>query len=154
MNCKHHYILTNYPDGWALGRCKWCKSVEPFRQYPQYNYLNQVVQTTAEEKRKFLSSIGISIHSSRWEPSEKENLISSVRKIGIHKTAKKFGLSVSTIGLWAKGLSPYKAYSDKYSKEFKLKCIGEYERHQNFYGVAKRMGIPRSTLQRWVKIGI
>jgi transposase-like protein len=154
MNKKHHYILTNYPNGWALGRCKWCKVVEPFRQYPQHNSFRQVVPTTLAEKRRFLSSIGITIHSSRWDVSEKEALINSVRKIGIHQTAKKFDVSPSAVGNWAKGLSPYKANSDKYSKEFKLRCVGEYERHQNFYGVAKKMGIPRSTLQRWVKVGI
>ena len=122
--------MTDYPDGWALGRCKWCKRIEPFRQYPLHNSYNQVIDPTLAEKRKFLSSIGI------------------------NQTAKKFGLSPSTVGKWSKGLSPNKSYSDKYSKEFKLKCVDEYERKQNFYGVAKEMGIPRSTLQRWVKVGI
>ena len=154
MGRKHHYILTDYPDGWALGRCKWCGRVEPFRQYPLHNSYNQVVEVTLAEKRRFLSSIGITIHSSRWHDSEKVALINSVKRIGINQTAKKFGVSPSAVGKWAKGLSPNKAYSDNYSKEFKLKCIDEYERKQNFYGVAKEMGIPRSTLQRWVKVGI
>ena len=154
MTRKHHYILTDYPDGWALGRCKWCKRIEPFRQYPLHNSYNQVIEATLAEKRKFLSSIGITIHSSRWHDSEKLELINSVKRIGINQTAKKFGLSPSTVGKWSKGLSPNKSYSDKYSKEFKLKCVDEYERKQNFYGVAKEMGIPRSTLQRWVKVGI
>ena len=152
MTRKHHYILTDYPDGWALGRCKWCKRIEPFRQYPLHNSYNQVIDPTLAEKRKFLSSIGITIHSSRWHDSEKLELINSVKRIGINQTAKKFGLSPSTVGKWSKGLSPNKSYSDKYSKEFKLKCVDEYKRKQNFYGVAKQMGIHRSTLQRSVKV--
>ena len=154
MTRRHHYVLTDYPDGWTLGRCKWCKRIEPFRQYPLHNSYNQVIEATLAEKRKFLSSIGITIHSSRWHDSEKLELINSVKRIGINQTAKKFGVSPSAVGKWAKGLSPNKPYSEKYSKEFKLKCIGEYERKQNFYGVAKEMGIPRSTLQKWVKVGI
>ena len=92
MGRKHHYILTDYPDGWALGRCKWCGRVEPFRQYPLHNSYNQVIEATLAEKRKFLSSIGITIHSSRWHDSEKLELINSVKRIGINQTAKKFGL--------------------------------------------------------------
>ena len=154
MACRHHYILNDYPDGWALGRCKWCRKVEPLRQYPQHNAHNQVILTSLEEKRKFLSSIGISVHPSRWEDSEKEAILNSVRKIGINQTAKKFDVCPSAVGNWAKGLSPFKPHSDKYSKEFKLKCIEKYKERKNFYGVAKEMGIPRSTLQRWVKVGI
>ena len=147
---RHHYILTNYPSGWALGECKWCKKIEPFRQYPQHNAHNQVIPTSLEEKRKFLISIGKRIHSSRWEKGEKEQIIESVKIIGINKTAKKFGLPTSTVGIWAKGKSPIKPVSQMYSDDFKLKCVNEYRKKKNFYRVAKELEIPRSTLQKWV----
>ena len=149
---KHHYILTDYPNGWSLGKCKWCQKVEPFRQYPLHNSLSQVIPITSEEKRKFLTSLGITIHSSRGDEGEKEKLINSVKKIGINKTAKKFGISCSTLGLWAKGLSPNKPYSIKYSYDFKIRCVNEYKKKKNFYGVAKELNIPRSTLQKWVSL--
>ena len=151
MTAKHHYLIETYPNGWALGRCKWCNKIKPFRNWPIHDVNGTVKPTTAKAKRDFLRSINIKVYESHWEPEEKDAIKQSVRLIGIHQTAKKFGLSVSTVGLWAKGLSPYAHNVTKYSPEFKEKMVKEYQNDPNFYKLAKKTGIPRATIQSWVK---
>ena len=151
MTAKHHYIIETYPDGWAFGRCKWCKCIKPFRNWPSHDINGRVIPTTARDKRNFLRSINIKIYKNHWEPDEKDEIKQSVRRIGIHQTAKKFGLAPSTVGLWAKGLSPHAHNVSKYTPEFKEKMVVEYKKEPNFYKLAKKTGIPRATIQSWVK---
>ena len=148
---KHHYIIEEHSDGWALGRCKWCNKIKPLRNWPIHNGNGQVKPTTAKAKRDFLRSLNIVIHASHWEPEEKDEILRSVQRIRIQKTAKKFGIAPSTVGLWAKGLSPNAHNATKYSPEFKEKMIIEYKKEPNFYKLSKKTGIPRATIQNWVK---
>ena len=150
-NNKHHYLVEAYPNGWALGRCKWCRKVKPMRNWPVHDAWGKVLPTTAKAKRDFLRSLNITIHASNWEPEEKIAIINSVKQIGIQKTAKKYELAASTVGLWAKGLSPNAPNATKYSPKFKEKMIIEYQKEPNFYKLSKKTGIPRATIQNWVK---
>ena len=149
----HYYQVQSHSGGWALGRCKWCKRIEPLRDYPKLDLHGQQILPTSADKRKFLRSLSIPVSRKRWDESEVEALIDSVQKVGINKTAKLFDIPTSTLHLWMKEHSPFPSYSKKYTKEFKMKAVSAYEKRKNFYGVAKDFGIPRATLQKWVKDG-
>ena len=152
--CKdypHRYQVQSHSGGWALGRCKWCRRTEPFRDSSIGYVKGKQILPTSAEKRRFLRSLDIPVSRNRWDDSEVQTLIDSVKEIGMNQTAKQYEIPVSTLHLWTKGLSPFSYNPTKYTKEFKSKVISAYEKRKNFRGVAKDFGIPRSTLQRWVK---
>jgi len=91
----------------------------------------------------------------RGNKTRKRNRVRAmVMKYGVNITADKLKIPRSTVGLWAKGLSnkPTWAFNrSKYSKEFKTE-VAEYAiRAKNYYYTAKKYGIPRSSIQNWVR---
>ena len=107
--CKdypHRYQVQSHSGGWALGRCKWCRRIEPFRDSSIGYVKGKQILPTSAEKRRFLRSLNIPVSRNRWDDSEVQTLIDSVKEIGMNQTAKQYEIPVSTLHLWTKGLSP------------------------------------------------
>ena len=140
--CAHHFILESPNGSWALGKCDKCKKFDAF--------LNWVPTSTEtiESKREFLRSRGIK-HWETYSIEIKQEVIQVVSEVGIHQAARKFNIPISTVGLWAKGLSIHNRNSKKYTISFKLSAIQYYLKEGNFKKTAKKLGVPRSTLQSW-----
>ena len=145
--CKHHYVLDQSKDGWALAQCKWCKRINAF----QNQYKSHPDPTTLAEKRDFLRSAGKVVSSNHWTPIARDKVIASIKTIGINKTAKKFNMPVSTVGAWGKGLSCNKSNRTKYQEDFKRKAVATALKTKNIRRTAINLDIPRSALQIWIK---
>ena len=145
--CKHHYVLDQSKDGWALAQCKWCKRINAF----QNQYKSHPDPTTLAEKRDSLRSAGKVVSSNHWTPIERDKVIASIKTIGINKTAKKFNMPVSTVGAWGKGLSCNKSNRTKYQEDFKKKAVATALKTKNIRRTAINLDIPRSALQIWIK---
>lgn len=150
--CRHHYMINSkITNGWSLARCKWCLSVEAFKNYYDITKHGQMVPPSSAEKRDFLHSQGIRVTKRHWSIEEQEQIIMSVSRIGITATAKKFNVPSSTVGLWAKGKSP-KAYRGKmYNNDFKKKVAQHAESTNNNRKTAKIFNVARGSVQRWRK---
>ena len=138
MNHSHYWILGAPRESWSLARCKYCKSVDAFpNHYDAHNLIS---------KREFLRSYGV---SKPYSDEEKLPVIKFALEYSISGASKKFKFPVSTIHNWVRGENL--ANKDKYTTEFKIKIVKEYEKTSNFYKTARKTGVPRSTLQVWVK---
>ena len=144
--CAHYWKIDSPRESWSLGICRKCDKIDAFLNWtPRTND-----KVCIKDKRKFLKSKGIKY----WETytSEvKEEVVEAASKFGIHEAARLFDIPVSTVGLWAKGRSKYIKNSDKYPNTFKISALGYYKKEQNFKKVARKLGVPRSTLQSWAR---
>ena len=139
MSHVHHWILERPELSWSLGRCKACKTVDAFPNHPK---ASDVIS-----KREFLQLNNV---AKPYTESEKMPVIKHALLNSIQEASKEFNIPTSTIGNWMKGKNP--ANKDKYSMAYKKKVVKEYQEKENFYQLAKDTGVPRSTLQLWVKI--
>jgi len=147
--CIHYFNVESPRETWSLAVCYKCDKIDAFLNWNPTKFGNSVfVGNTG--KREFLKSRGVKY----WETytiEKKKEVIQTVEKLGIHKTARLLEIPISTVGLWAKGQSIHIKNSDKYTPHFKLSAIGYYLKERNFKKVARILGVPRSTLQSWTK---
>ena len=150
---KHHFILEEkIIDGWTLARCKWCSKIDAYRCYYDTKLHGSSASVpTLADKRAFMRSQGLAVPPSFWDKEEKTAVIKSVTKIGVTSTARKFGIPTSTVGLWAKGLSPKSFKGYKYTIEFKKKVAAYAELTNNNRRTAKLFDITRGSVQKWRK---
>ena len=153
--CSHYFLVDAPREIWSLAVCHKCNKKDAF-----LNISISTVWDTAQKvkkikcvdqsKREFLKAKGVKY----WETytiEKKKEVVQAVEELGIHQTARLFKIPISTVGLWAKGQSIHIKNSDKYTAHFKLFAIGYYLKERNFKKVARRLGVPRSTLQSWAR---
>lgn len=138
MNHRHYWILGEPHKSWSLGRCKYCKIIDAF---PNHLQASELIS-----KRDFLRGQGI---SKPYSEEEKIPVIQYAIQFSIARASKQFKLPISTIHNWIRGKNL--ANKDKYTQKFKLEIVNEYKKTNNFYKTARETGVPRSTLQVWVK---
>ncbi len=145
--CAHYFIVDSPRESWSLAICRKCNKIDAFLNWKP---LSQNTIRVTISKREFLRSKGIKYWET-YSDETKNEVIQAVPKLGIHKAAKKFGIPISTVGLWAKGRSRYVKNSAKYPSTFKASALRYYKKEQNFKKVARKLGVPRSTLQSWAR---
>lgn len=138
MKHTHYWILGEPRESWSLGRCKYCRAVDAF---PNHSDAHNLIS-----KREFLRSHGV---SKPYSDQEKLPVVEYALQYSISRASKQFKLPISTIHNWVRGENL--ANKDKYTTEFKVEIVREYEKTNNFYKTARKTGVPRSTLQVWVK---
>ena len=143
-NC-HHYFVIDSPQGyWSKANCKKCGLIKALGNSDDNPHI------TESSRIEFLKNSGVDFNN-LCAKDKREWLKPYVQKYGIQQTARLLNKPTSSIGKWAEGLSRFPRNSQKYSKEFRFQAILEYTIKKNFYGVAKQLEIPRSTLQSWVR---
>jgi len=150
--CHHHFILSSkIINGWSLARCKRCLSRDAFNIDYRLDSKGIAVSPSSKEKRQFLRSQGVPLTNKYWTDADRNEIISSVSTIGINATARKYEIPKSTVGLWAKGLSPNVFNRYKYTNLFK-KTVALYAKTiNNNRRTAKMFEVPRSSVQVWRK---
>ena len=146
--CSHHFILESPNGEWSLGKCGKCSKLDAFPNWMAKSAWMPKSEGTTESKREFLRSKGIK-YWARYSIELKQEVIEAATRFGIHAAARQFDIPISTVGLWAKGHSVHNKNSEKYTDSFKLSAIQYYQREGNFKKTAKKLGVPRSTLQSW-----
>tara|TARA_Y100000310_G_scaffold70684_1_gene66426 strand:+ start:3810 stop:4280 length:471 start_codon:yes stop_codon:yes gene_type:complete len=152
MCCHYFKVNSKIIKGWSLAKCKKCYVIEAFRNYYTVTKNGKAVSPSSIEKRDFLHSQGIRVSRRHWSEEERTQVIASVSQIGVNATAKKFRMSPSTVGLWAKGRSPKQYKGNKYTVKFKKEVAAYAEKSNNNYGTAKRFQVARGAVQNWRRL--
>ena len=74
-----------------------------------------------------------------------------VKKYGIMGTSRLLKIPKSTIGKWAKGESCFLQNGNVYSEKTREELVQKAIQTKNIKKVAREAGIPRSTLQKWLR---